>query len=75
MGIRELLKFIPWVGMAANAAAAFAFTYGSGKAASWYFHEVRAGHLPTAVELQEVYQQQLKIGAELWRTNRQEPDA
>lgn len=75
MGIRELLKFIPWVGMAANAAAAFAFTYGSGKAASWYFREVRAGHMPTAEELQEVYEQQLKIGAELWRTNRQEPDA
>ncbi|MCA9077809.1 MAG: 50S ribosome-binding GTPase [Planctomycetaceae bacterium] len=75
MGIRELLKFIPWVGMAANAAAAFAFTYGSGKAASWYFREIRAGHLPTAEELQEVYQQQLKIGADLWRTNRQEPDA
>ncbi len=74
MGIRELLKFIPWVGMAANAAAAFAFTYGSGKAASWYFGEIKAGSIPTADELREVYQKQLKIGAALWRTKPSEAD-
>jgi uncharacterized protein (DUF697 family) len=72
MGVRELLKFIPWVGMAANAAAAFAFTYGSGRAASWYFREVKAGHVPTPEQLRDVYRQQLEAGAALWRTNRQE---
>ncbi len=72
MGIRELLKFIPWVGSAANAAAAFAFTYGSGKAASWYFREMKGGHIPTAEQLREVYQQQLQAGAQLWRTTREE---
>src|SRR5690606_38274521 len=74
LGIRELLKFIPWVGMAANAAAAFAFTYGSGPAASWYFREVKAGHIPTPEQLREVYKQQLQAGARLWRTTREEPD-
>ncbi|MEZ6144921.1 MAG: GTPase domain-containing protein [Planctomycetaceae bacterium] len=75
MGMRGLLKFIPWVGMAANAAAAFAFTFGSGKAASWYFREVRAGHIPSADELREVYQDQLKVGAALWKTTGEETDA
>lgn len=74
MGIRELLKFIPWVGMAANAAAAFAFTYGSGRAASWYFREVKAGQIPTPEQLREVYKQQLQAGARLWRTHREEGD-
>jgi uncharacterized protein (DUF697 family) len=73
MGIRELLKFIPWVGMAANAAAAFAFTYGSGRAASWYFREIKAGHIPTPEQLREVYRQQLEAGARLWRTTGKEP--
>ncbi len=75
MGIRELLKFIPWVGMAVNAAAAFAFTYGSGKAASWYFREIKAGHIPTPDELQEVYQEQLRVGAALWKTTRGDTEA
>lgn len=72
MGLREFLKFIPWVGMAANAAAAFAFTYASGKAATWYFLKVNAGHIPTAEELQQVYREQLEAGARLWRTTREE---
>ena len=72
MGIRELLKFIPWVGMAANAAAAFAFTYGSGRATSWYFRETKAGHLPTPEQLREVYREQLQVGARLWRTTRED---
>ena len=74
MAARELLKFIPWVGMAVNAAAAFAFTYGSGKATSWYFREVKAGHLPTADQLREVYREQLQAGADLWRITRRDGD-
>ncbi|MBX3439070.1 MAG: 50S ribosome-binding GTPase [Planctomycetaceae bacterium] len=74
MGVRELLKFIPWVGMAANAAAAFAFTYGSGEAASWYFREAKAGHVPTAEQLRTVFQEQLQVGARLWRTSQETTD-
>ena len=74
MGTRELLKLIPWVGVAVNAAAAFAFTFASGEAASWYFREVRAGHIPSADTLQEVYREQLRAGASLWRATRETSD-
>lgn len=74
MGLRELLKFVPWVGIAANAAAAFAFMYASGWVWNWYFLEIRKGHIPTAAELREVYQQQLQKGVHLWRaTQRTNP--
>jgi uncharacterized protein (DUF697 family) len=68
MGLREALKFIPWVGIAANAAAAFAFTYGSGWAWDWYFLQIKKGQIPSADEIRTVYRQQLERGAHLWRT-------
>lgn len=68
MGVRQLLKFIPWVGIAANAAAAFAFMYASGWVWNWYYLEIRKGHIPSPEELQAMYQEQLKKGAQLWRT-------
>lgn len=73
MGLRELLKFIPWVGMAINAAAAFAITYATGAAWNWYFVQRKHGHIPTDDELREVYKKQLESGAKLWRTTRAEP--
>jgi uncharacterized protein (DUF697 family)/predicted GTPase len=75
MGLRELLKFIPWVGMAANAAAAFAFMYASGWVWNWYFLEVRKGHVPDASELREMYQEQLRKGVALWKTTMSETHA
>jgi uncharacterized protein (DUF697 family) len=68
MGLREVLKIIPWIGMAVNAAAAFALTYASGRVWNWYFLEVRRGHIPTPIELRDVYREQLSKGAQLWRT-------
>jgi len=68
--IREGLKFVPWVGMAANAAAAFAYTFAGGMVWNWYFTEVRAGHVPTEAELREVYRSQLQRATELWQTTR-----
>jgi uncharacterized protein (DUF697 family)/predicted GTPase len=75
MGLRELLKFIPWVGMAANAASAFAFMYASGWVWNWYFLEVRKGHVPDASELREVYREQLRKGVALWKTTMAETPA
>jgi uncharacterized protein (DUF697 family) len=75
MGLRELLKFIPWVGMAANAAAAFAFMYASGWVWNWYFLEIRKGHVPDASELREMYQSQLRKGVALWKTTMSETHA
>lgn len=68
MGVRQLLKFIPWVGIAANAAAAFAFMYASGWVWNWYYLEIRKGHVPTPEELRAMYSERLKKGAQLWRT-------
>jgi len=73
MGLRELLKFVPWVGIAANAAAAFAFMYASGWVWNWYFLEVQKGHVPSSAELRVLYQEQLQKGAQLWRTTQTEP--
>lgn len=75
MSVREPLKLIPWVGAAVNAAAAFAFTYASGEAAAWYFREVKAGHIPSADVLRDVYQKQLRAGASLWRATRETRDS
>ncbi|WP_437185783.1 GTPase family protein [Planctomicrobium sp. SH668] len=71
MAIREGLKFIPWVGMAANAAAAFAYTFAGGMVWNWYFTEVRAGHIPTESELRNMFRDQLQKAAALWKTSHQ----
>ncbi|QDT31646.1 GTPase family protein [Thalassoglobus polymorphus] len=71
MALRESLKFIPWVGMAANAAAAFAMTYATGMAWNWYFTEVSRGHAPTESELREVFQDQFKRAGDLWKVSHQ----
>lgn len=74
MAVREVLKVIPWVGMAASAALGFSFTFAAGLAWDWYFEQVRRDRVPTADELREVFQQELARGAALWRATR-EPDS
>jgi hypothetical protein len=69
------LKFIPWLGMAANATAAFAFMYASGWVWNWYFLEIRKGHVPDANALREVYKEQLRKGVALWKTTMAETPA
>jgi len=71
MGIRETLKFIPWVGSAVNSAATFAITYASGWAWNWYFMRISQGHIPTAEQLKEVYDQQLARGESLWKQSKE----
>jgi uncharacterized protein (DUF697 family) len=75
MGLREALKFVPWVGIAANAAAVFAFTYASGWAWNWYFMQTKGGQIPTDAELRHVYREQLQRGATLWRTTHAETNS
>lgn len=65
--VRETLKFIPFVGVAANAALAYAYTYGLGKACGWYFGQVRQGNAPSAQELEQVWRDQLKQAAQVWK--------
>ena len=71
MGVRELLKMIPWVGMAVNSAATFAYTYASGWAWNWYFTKVSSGQLPTDEELRNVYAEQLKKGEMFWKRSKE----
>ena len=65
--MRESLKAIPWLGMAANAAVAYAYTFALGKASCWYFGQVRQGNAPSAEELKQVWKQQLGRTAEIWK--------
>jgi uncharacterized protein (DUF697 family) len=75
MGIREALKFIPWVGSAVNAAAAFALTYASGWVWNWYFLKIRQGHVPAPDELRAMYRQELHKAMQVWHKTRHEAPA
>ena len=65
--MRGVLKFIPYAGIAANAALAYAYTYGLGKACCWYFGQLHAGNAPSAQQLQEVWHQEMTHAAQLWK--------
>ena len=65
---RELLKFIPFVGIAASIASSFAFTFALGKVADWYFSVQAQGKTPTDEELRKMFAEQLARGHQLWRT-------
>jgi uncharacterized protein (DUF697 family) len=64
--LRQGLKLIPYVGMAAHAASTFGITYAAGWAWQWYFSQRRRGYLPTDAELQQQFRQQLQAGTRLW---------
>jgi uncharacterized protein (DUF697 family) len=65
--LREVLKFIPLVGMAVGAASSFAFTYAMGMSWDWYFADLRHGNVPTPEQLKEIFAEQLARGHELWK--------
>lgn len=64
--MRESLKFIPVIGIAANAAVAYAYTYGLGRACCWYFGEVKRGHAPTQRELETVWRAEWSEARQRW---------
>ncbi len=68
--VRAPLKFIPFVGLTANAAMAFAYTFSLGKACCWYFGEIRSGHVPQPEELNKVWGEQLEQAVAVWRNRR-----
>ncbi|MCU0711415.1 MAG: GTP-binding DUF697 domain-containing protein [Pirellula sp.] len=68
MASRELLKFIPFVGIAASIAGAFAFTFALGKVADWYFSVQAQGKTPSDEELRTIFADQLARGHKLWET-------
>jgi uncharacterized protein (DUF697 family) len=68
--VRETLKFIPFLGVAANAALAYVYTHGLGKACCWYFGQVRQGNAPSAKDLEQVWHDQLTQAAQAWKKHR-----
>jgi uncharacterized protein (DUF697 family) len=71
--VRELAKFIPYVGSVAGAALAGAATYALGKAFCFYYSAIHEGHVPKAEDLKRYYQEQLAQAEKMWR--RSEPGA
>ncbi|MCC6418131.1 MAG: DUF697 domain-containing protein [Gemmataceae bacterium] len=65
--IREVVKFIPFVGSVVGAALAGAATFALGKAFCFYYSAVHKGHVPQPEELRRYYQEQLTRAEQLWR--------
>lgn len=64
--VRELIKFIPYVGSVAGAAFAGASTFALGKAFCYYYSAVHKGHVPKPEELKRYYQEQLAQAEKTW---------
>lgn len=65
--IRELTKFIPFVGSAMGAVLAGSSTFALGKAFCYYYSAVHQGHVPEAKELKRYYREQLTQAEEFWK--------
>ena len=64
--IREVVKFIPFVGSAAGAALAGASTYALGRSFVLYYQAVHDGHVPSPEMLRKVYRDQLGAAEKVW---------
>jgi uncharacterized protein (DUF697 family) len=59
--VREVTKFIPFVGSVAGAALAGSTTFALGKAFCYYYSAVHQGHVPQAEDLKRYYEEQLTL--------------
>jgi len=73
--IREPLKAIPILGSAANAALAFAYTFGLGRACCWYFGELRKGNTPSKEEIESVWSSSIDVARRLWSGKKPDADS
>lgn len=64
--MRELVKFIPYVGSVAGGALAVASTFALGKAACFYYSGVQNGHAPTPDEIRRYYAEQFAVVQKSW---------
>ncbi len=62
LGGRELAKFVPGVGMAASSLYAAASTYALGCTLCVYFSHIRAGDVPDAATIRELFASELDEG-------------
>ncbi len=70
--VREVTKFIPFVGSVASGALAGASTYALGKAFCFYYRAVHQGHVPRPEDLKRYYQEQLAQAEKHWAQLRAE---
>jgi uncharacterized protein (DUF697 family)/predicted GTPase len=68
--VREVVKFIPYVGSIAGAALAGASTFALGKAFCYYYSAVHEGHVPKAEDLKRYYKEQLNLAEQAWGSMR-----
>jgi uncharacterized protein (DUF697 family) len=64
--VREVVKFIPYVGSVAGAAVAWASTYALGRAFCYYYEAVCEGHVPDAQALKKFYHEQYAAAEKGW---------
>jgi uncharacterized protein (DUF697 family)/predicted GTPase len=65
--VREVAKFIPFVGSAVGAAVAGAATFALGKAFCYYYSAVLKGHVPKPEDIRRYYQEQLALAERMWK--------
>jgi uncharacterized protein (DUF697 family)/predicted GTPase len=65
--IREVTKFIPFVGSAMGAMLAGSSTFALGKAFCFYYSAVLEGHVPQAAVLKKYYHEQLTQAEAYWK--------
>lgn len=75
LGVRELVKVIPFVGTIAGgilgAAMAYSYTYAIGRVCCWYYSSLQSGHEPTEGEIARVFQEHWNEGKRIWKSMRQ----
>jgi uncharacterized protein (DUF697 family) len=74
-GIREVMKFIPYVGSVAGGALAGASTFALGKAACFYYSGVQKGHAPQPDEIRRYYADQFAAIQKSWSALRGSAEA
>ncbi len=65
--VREVVKFIPYVGSVAGGGLAGASTFALGMAFCYYYQAIHQGHVPQADELRRYYHEQLALAQRHWR--------
>ena len=65
--LRELVKFVPWVGVPASAALAGRATYALGVAYCEALHATELGHTLSDAEVRQLYEERFQAAATAWR--------
>jgi uncharacterized protein (DUF697 family) len=66
LAVREMVKFIPFVGSVTGAAVAGASTYALGRAFCYYYQDFYEGHVPDANTLKKYYHEQYAAAEKGW---------